>query len=86
MCQVECSAICVQKIFFLMYTIYFSVYSKLAYIEAADSKFPKFPQKSTQLSNNLLLFKWSFQYNHERIFIQFSIKKGRKKRIKSKRV
>ena len=48
--------------------------------------FRKFPQNCTQLSNNLLLFKWSFWHNHERIFIQFSIKKGRKKRIKSKRV
>ena len=58
----------------------------LAFIEATNKTFPKLPQNCTQLSNNLLLFKWSFWHNHERIFIQFSIKKGRKKRIKSKRV
>ena len=58
----------------------------LAFIVLTNKTFPKLPQNCTQLSNNLLLFKWSFWHNHERIFIQFSIKKGRKKRIKSKRV
>ena len=46
MYQVKCSAICVQKIFLKINLFLFSVYSKLAYIEAADSKFPKFPHKS----------------------------------------